>query len=208
MKRLADMYEAPLSERLDLVRYKTAEMHFAYAAAALKLAKRISEFKDVIFFRETVWTAFFVNYAKPFRQSRNRNPGLGLRLTDELVPNEYRDAHNSIIKMRDKHFAHTDLDLQTNPFDANSENLLIAIVTKAGLSFGIFSLVPSDDVIREYDELLDVVMEKVSYRANKIIARWGKHVRVPPGMWTINLSDSSNEVLYRAHRKTSDKLWP
>jgi hypothetical protein len=196
------MHTAPLAERIEFVRYKVAELHLAYASAAIELADRADEFRDTIFFRETVWTAFFVNYGKPFKQSRDTKKGFAMRLPEDVVPPEHLVTHRSILMMRDKHFAHTDLDFQSCPLVSTPEELLVVLATRAGLTYGIGSLVPADSTVADYKATLDAIMDKVAYRADKIANRWSRHLRVPiNSMWTVNLSKTNDAILSRIVRQ-------
>jgi len=192
------MHTAPLAERIDFVRYKTAEIHFKYADAAINLSTRAAELQNPDSYQNTVWTAFFVNYAKPFKQMRDRGKGFGIRLPDDIVPEQYRDDHNHILALRDKHFAHTDLNFQTSSLATQPEELLFAFATPAGITFGISSIIPSDKTVECYKTLLNILIEKVSYRAGKIMQRWSKRLRVPVNsMWTVSLSKNTDEILKR-----------
>jgi hypothetical protein len=192
------MHTAPLAERIDFVRYKIAEIHFGYAGAAIDLSTRAAELHNPIFYQQIVWTAFFVNYAKPFKQMRDRDKGFGMRLPDDIVPDQYREAHDGILALRDKHFAHTDLNLRTSSLSKQPEELLLAVAVPDGITFGISSIIPSDETVECYKKLLGILMEKVSYRAGKIMRRWSKRLRVPENtIWTVSLSKNTDEILKR-----------
>ncbi|MBK1884615.1 hypothetical protein JIN85_19520 [Luteolibacter pohnpeiensis] len=190
------MSTAPLKERVDLVKYKTAEMQLSYASASLAFADRVDEFQDTMFFREIVWTSFFVNYSKPFKQSRDRNLGFGMRLPEDVVPPEHLDTHRNILTMRDKHFAHTDLDFRSSPFIAEPEELLMVLPTKAGMFFGISSLSPADSTIVNYKATLNAVIDSIATRSAQIIERWSRNLSVSSdSWWTINLSPEDDTIL-------------
>jgi len=100
--------------------------------------------------------------------------------------------------MRDKHFAHSDLDFPTNPFVSKPEELLTVFATEAGFMYGIVSIIPAKSTVADFHALLDAVTEKLLYRSRKIMNRWARHLRIPPNTtWTVNLSSTSDEILTR-----------
>lgn len=56
----------------------------------------------------SLWMAFYAFYAKPFKQQRDGNMQVGLRLPESLVPEEMKNIHQSILNLRDKMYGHTD----------------------------------------------------------------------------------------------------
>src|SRR5688572_1383924 len=49
-------------------------------------------------------TSIYALYGRPFKQ---RTP---LRLSEDIVPKRHRSTHDALITLRDKMFAHTDID--------------------------------------------------------------------------------------------------
>ena len=100
------MYEAPLSERIDLHRYAFAAGSWAEAKLALKKSRDLElagkeEDKSTC---HALRVAFFVLYGRPFKQRPK------LRVGDDIVPSAQVTVHNGIITLRDKMFAHSDQD--------------------------------------------------------------------------------------------------
>ncbi len=54
--------------------------------------------------RKALTAAFVGAYGRPFKQRK------AVRLSEDIIPTEHRDTHNSIIQIRDKIVAHRDLD--------------------------------------------------------------------------------------------------
>jgi hypothetical protein len=58
-------------------------------------------------------------YARPFTNNRPVGP-----LPDDIVPQEYRELHRTILEMRHKLFAHGDASAMTRPDDYPNELVL------------------------------------------------------------------------------------
>jgi len=74
--------------------------------------------------REALFRDAVVSYAKPFSDNRGVFTKRGLRISDKNIPSDLKAAHLAIIRLRDKLFAHMDLDVQTpelNHFEINGE---------------------------------------------------------------------------------------
>ena len=54
--------------------------------------------------RKALTAAFVGAYGRPFKQRK------AVRLSEDIIPTEHRDTHDSIIQIRDKIVAHRDLD--------------------------------------------------------------------------------------------------
>lgn len=59
-------------------------------------------------------------YARPFTNNRPVGP-----LTDDIVPQEHRELHQTIIKMRHQLFAHGDASAMTRPDDYPNELVFV-----------------------------------------------------------------------------------
>ena len=74
--------------------------------------------------REALFRDAVVSYAKPFSDNRGVFTKKGLRISEKGIPQELKVVHLEVIRVRDKLFAHIDLDVQ-NPelthFEINGE---------------------------------------------------------------------------------------
>jgi hypothetical protein len=62
--------------------------------------------------REALFRDAVVSYAKPFSDNRGIFTRKGLRISEKGIPDQLKSAHLEIISVRDKLFAHMDLDNQ------------------------------------------------------------------------------------------------
>jgi hypothetical protein len=192
---------APRSERLDFVKYKLAEIHFGYALAALELAKLEKKMKGQLFFRQTVWTSFYVNYAKPFKQRKHR------RLLEDIVPTEFRDSHEFVIKLRDKYFAHSDDDLDLLPFAQADGETLFMIKHKNATSYGTGGIAPAPETADRYKMMTEAVSEACAKRANLLLHKWGGINTLPAdSWWSVNTGEKSDLVFRKMDPKKRKSL--
>src|SRR5688500_16845793 len=110
--KLSQIPTAPLAERIDCYRYFSA-LHFFERARGILLQiqqegdlcedSEESELTRLPANAVTLCHAFYVLYAKPFKQQQDKELKLGLRiLADDVVPAAFRKTHDDTIKLRDK----------------------------------------------------------------------------------------------------------
>ena len=191
------MRKAPLQERIDYYRYTSATQPLDQAREILVEIQGLDRDKTPDWKYNALWTAFFATYGKPFKQQRDKTLQMGLRLPEGVIPSAYRDRHDAIIDLRDKMFAHTDFasfkDDQQNPLNALSVHVIDGMP-----HFGLRYIMPRDQEIEKYLELLDALIKTVAYRATKIWKRWAKHIKVPRNsLWNVNVTDTSDDVLVK-----------
>lgn len=66
--------------------------------------------KDALF-RDAI-----VSYVKPFSDNRGQNQRNGLRVSQKGIPSELKDTHKEIVGIRNRLFAHNDLEYQDPEF--------------------------------------------------------------------------------------------
>ena len=104
------MKKVPKQTRLDYWKYQFAALTFREASkvADYLIDKRFPELQYGLL------TSLYALYARPFRQLKD------VRISDELVPSEYREVHDYLLILRDKIFVHVD---EQAPFEWEKENL-------------------------------------------------------------------------------------
>lgn len=142
-----------------------------------------------------LWMAFFGFYAKPFKQQRDKELQVGLRLPEDIVPDEMKDTHRSILDLRDKMFAHTDFaSLKADTGEAL--NALAIQVHRRMPVFGLRFILPTTEGVARYEKLLDTLIEKVAYRGTKIWNRWSRHLNLADGTtWIVNSANDNDDAL-------------
>lgn len=87
-------------ERLEYWKYLCATLSFDFAG---EVAKYLISNPDHPLLYQLI-TSLYVLYGRPFKQQKK------IRITEEIVPEEYFNEHNLLVSLRDKTFAHTDID--------------------------------------------------------------------------------------------------
>ena len=103
-----------LKNRIDFYRYSNAVQSLYKAKKALKYLKENYDNFDL---REIYLCAFYINYAKPFKESDKMPLNLKISNEDFKYSNDNNIAqtlHNKALEIRNKFYAHTDLYVKGN----------------------------------------------------------------------------------------------
>jgi hypothetical protein len=194
------MHKATLEERIDFYRYTSANLIFCQARDVLKEISTLKSLDAPSWKVNSLWVSFFILYAKPFKQLRDKRLKVGLRLPDDVIPVEFRNDHDAIIDLRDKMFAHTD-------FSSLKDNLgrplneLVICVHGSRVQFATRFIQPTQAGIEKYLKLLDEVIKTVDYRGTKIWERWSKHLNLADSsVWVVNAADGTDDALLPLRR--------
>ena len=189
------MHQAPLTERIDFYKYSSATQFLDQARDILIEIRGLNRADTPDWKYNGLWTAFFATYGKPFKQQRDKILKIGLRLPDDVIPADHRSRHDAIIDLRDKMFAHTDFasfkDDQQQPLNA------LAVYMIEGMpNFAVRYILPRNEEIDNWIELLSELIATVAYRGTKIWKKWSRHIKVSKNSaWKINVSDNSNDIM-------------
>jgi hypothetical protein len=180
-----DMTKAPLSERLEFFKFQYACQTFAHAR---KILLYIQDHKVLAShpLHYTLWTAFIVLYGKPFRQ---RNP---LRLDTNIVSVEFRDVHQSLQDLRDKMFAHADLDLVSQSLDPL--NSIVVMIEGADVKMGTGFIYGDPATTSKYRSLVELLIQKTNHHANRLWTSWDV-IAHRTGRYVINVGKESDDIL-------------
>lgn len=189
------MHKATLEERIDFYRYTSATQIFDQAHDVLKEISTLDPTKTPDWKVNSLWMTFFILYAKPFKQQRDKQLKVGLRLPDDVIPTEFKDEHDAIIDLRDKMFAHTDFaSLKDNLGQPLNE--LVIFVHGRKVQFATKFVQPTHAGMEKYLKLLDELIKTVAYRGTKIWNRWAKHLNLPDSSaWVVNSADGTDDAL-------------
>ncbi|HXT39475.1 MAG TPA: hypothetical protein VN887_05580 [Candidatus Angelobacter sp.] len=133
-------------------------------------------------------TALHTLYGKPLKQRKE------VRVGEDIVPSEFKDIHASLITMRDKIHAHTDVD---GPTTATNESLnkIVAFVSNGNVRFAVSVIFPRNIQVEKIRDLADTLSRKTWYHAEKIWEKQMKGVYVKDGEYEVNLSENASEFL-------------
>jgi len=195
------MPTASFKERLDFYRYTSACLFLSQAKDILLKLKQLtstdqdSDLSSKISFelnKNILWHAFFTIYSKPFKQTRDAELKMGLRVLDDIVPEDCKHQHQAILTLRDKMYAHTDFH---QLIDSNGDPMskLIIIATENRVSFGQSFVHPIDD---QWLEVIEKIHNKCKYHKTKIWESWKKKIHLPQNSrWALNMDPNDDEIL-------------
>jgi hypothetical protein len=181
---MARMQFVPFTERAEFWKWQSASVAF----------EMIRDVCDYLLYHQLpvshpihdpLVTSIYTLYGRPFKQ---RAP---LRLSEDIVPEQHRATHIGLITLRDKMFAHTDID-GPRMIDGRALNELTGFTLNAHTKFGITIITPELVSVRT---LCVGLYGKAHSEAEKI---WRKHMsknRVPDGTTVVNLSSDDGPFL-------------
>jgi hypothetical protein len=179
------MIKAPYKERIEFWKFQHASITFS----------EVSQLCDLIIKQQIVsghplhaslMTALHILYGRPFKQREE------VKLSKDIVPADHKDTHNALINMRDKIYAHTDVD---GPKTTNNDCLnKVGVFIQGGtVQFGMTMLFPRDT--QKIHDLAKALSEKTWYHAEKIWKRYFKGDFVKNGRYEINISKTDDSFL-------------
>lgn len=189
------MHQIPFQERIDFYRYTSATLFLDQARLILKKIESLDRKITTEWEMHALWMSFFGLYAKPFKQQRDKCLEVGLRLPEDVIPQEFLNVHKGIIDLRDRMFAHTDFDSLKDD-KGQPMNALTITVYNGKAKFGLIFTLPRPETMAKYEKLLDALIKTVAYRGTKIWKRWAKHLNLADNtVWVVNASNRTDEAL-------------
>ncbi len=178
------MKSIPFAERAEFWKLQSASVTFEMVRNVCNyiLQHQLPELHPI---HDPLVTAIYTLYGRPFKQ---RAP---LRLSEDIVPEQHRTTHFGLITLRDKMFAHTDID-GPKTVDGYTLNELAGFTRNAQTRFGITIVTPILPSVR------DLCVELYSHVHSEAEAIWRKHMskeRVPDGTTIVNLSTNDGPFL-------------
>jgi hypothetical protein len=124
-------------------------------------------------------------YGRPF----TNNWPVG-KITEEIVPSEFKYRHILIMTLRDKLFAHADAALAAAPDDYPNE----AVIMNDGkaLSMNVSRSAVTPTVLEKMIPLVDGLIEKTNYHRQKYAKKFSKDVvKLGKGEFRLNVLDQT-----------------
>ena len=127
------MIKAPYKDRSEFWKFQSAAITFfeTKQLCDLILKEKIDPGHP---FHASLMTALHILYGRPFKQQRTE-----AKLSDEIIPPEFKETHKGLILMRDKIYAHIDAD---GPKTANNEimNKIAVRINNGAVQFNLAML--------------------------------------------------------------------
>ncbi len=174
----------PYTDRAAFWRYQSASITFEMVSdtAEYLIANRLPTSHQI---HDPLVTAIYALYGRPFKQKAP------LRLELAFVPAEHRGTHDALITLRDKMFAHTDLN-GPETVDGSLLNELAGFTTNAFTKFGFTVVTP---ILPTVVELSTDLSQRARTEAETIWSRYMSRQRVPDGTTIVNLSPDDGPFL-------------
>jgi hypothetical protein len=127
-------------------------------------------------------------YARPFTNNRPVGP-----LTEDIVPKEYLELHQSIIKMRHQLFAHGDASAMTRPDDYPND--LVFVNNGKTVRFNMTRFLAEPPVFELMKPLLDALIKKTRYHTTKLTEKFKKYFELSNiGEFRLNVLDPAAPI--------------
>jgi hypothetical protein len=135
--------------------------------------------------RKALSIAFLTTYGRPFKQRKN------IRLSDDIIPPEYVEEHNTAIELRDKVVAHRDLDGPVAEWGL--VNQLEFTVDRKEIEVNTNSPVMLDDISRKLILLVDRLIEIMDSANGDFALKYFSELELKPGEYILRLDDDPKE---------------
>ena len=185
------MYQDTHPRRLELFKWQHAHSSINEARLIIEYIRE-NNIDHEHPLHHALWSAFHVFYAKPFKQRQS------IRIDESCIPDEYRNEHNAIITLRDKLFAHSDL----NGLDLSPNNPINSLYvtyypnTPQPIVFGVQYGFPAPEVIARYLELIQQLLQLTHTESARIFNVWTNNtILVPQRSYRVNTNPEPNDVL-------------
>lgn len=185
---------AELWQRKELFRLEAAE---ACMTLALQCCERLlllqNDTKNPIYVPLTI--AMHTLYARPFSQ----NVGLGV-LSDDLVPVQFRDIHKQHIDLRNKLYAHTDVDPSSALQTTTGELLFRVFIDKhEGTVYpGTLSIFPRTPALDSTKQLISAVHERIGAKLNESLSRLNNKLSaLPDGRYEVDITSEGDVPAFK-----------
>ncbi len=181
------MPKAPHADRIEFWKFQHASVTFG----------QVKDVCDVIL-KEKIGPAHSLHiplmialhtlYGRPFKQRKD------VRISEQIVPKELKDVHDSLITSRDKVHAHADVDGPRTAAD-NSLNKVAIFIRDSNVRCATTMIFPREIQIEKIRSLVNALSQKTQYHAEKVWKRNIKKEFVRDGDYEVNLSKSDDEFL-------------
>jgi hypothetical protein len=183
----ASVVKAPYNDRIEFWKFQHASVTLAEATKLCdQIIKQKIDFGHPLL--TPMMTTLHIFYGRPFKQRPE------VRISETIVPKNYKSLHDELIGMRDKIYAHMDID---GPKTASESSLnKVGVFIHGGeAKFALSMIFPREIQVEKIRDLTELLSEKMWCHAEKI---WCKHFKmqfVPDGNYEVNLSKNTDDFL-------------
>jgi hypothetical protein len=179
--------QAPYKDRIEFWKFQHAFITFGEVTL---LCEQILK-QEIISghpLHPSMMTALHILYGRPFKQRTE------VKLSEEIIPKDYKETHGMLINMRDQIYAHMDVDGPKST-ENNSVNKVGVFIKDGQVHFAMTMAFPRETQIEKIRELTKLLTDKTFFHSEKI---WQRHFRskyVPDNNYEVNLSKEDDAFL-------------
>jgi hypothetical protein len=164
--------------------YAGQSFEHARTAAEHVLKENISADNVILY---PLMTAVYVLYGKPFKKSH----GVGC-LGEELIPSQYQELHQNLLKHRDKILAHSDSN-GFEWFDVGQVNQVRLVRRPTDKSLICSQLQANPALLPHIISLCLELQKQVEAKKRELFKQYEKYVPAQAGEYVLNIEDSSDD---------------
>ena len=176
------------NQRLEYWKYQCAALSFIRAKEVIDYL--ISNEDSPIIYQ--LITSVYVLYGRPFKQSGR------VRISEELVPHEYSEEHSFLIGLRDKMFAHVDIEGLAEKDISQLSKILIRIIEDEHAQAGMASLLPIGFQYERTRDLCQYLCDTCDRKAEKILIEAMDGDCPPLGIYEVDVSKDETHLIKKA----------
>ena len=129
-------------------------------------------------------------YARPF----TNNEPVG-KLSEEIVPEEFKHRHTLIMALRHRLFAHADATLAAAPDDYPNEAVIVHDGEQLWMDVSRSAVVPS--LLEKMQPMVNGLIDKTNYYRRKYQKKFSKHItRLGKGEFRLNVFGSRSTAVH------------
>jgi len=175
------------NQRLEYWKYQCAALSFLRAKEVVDYL--ISNENSPLLYQ--LITSVYVLYGRPFKQRKR------VRISEDIVPSKYIEEHGFLIGLRDKMFAHVDIDGLPEKDIGQLSKILIRI-EDGHAQAGMASLLPIGFQYKRTRDLCQFLHDTCDRKAEKILIEAMDGDCPPPGTYEVDLSKDDTPLIRKA----------
>lgn len=171
-------------ERLEYWKYQCAALNFDYAKEVADYL--ISKEKSNLIYQ--LITSLYILYGRPFKQRKK------FRMSEEIVPHEYLEEHSLLLSLRDKLFAHVDIEGLPEK-DISQLSKILLIVRGNNAQVAMASLLPQGYNFEKIRALCKILHDICNTKAGEILIYSINGNHLPDLTYEIDLTEGERYLI-------------
>lgn len=140
-----------------------------------------------------LWTAFFVNYSRPF----TNNDKMGM-ISSKVVPSELNREHEAALTVRDKTFGHEDPN--ETFVDGDPINRVIFKIDNNEVVLKSRKIIPEENRIEIFGELAQKVHDNIDTKLIEMLGQSKEFESLPNGEYFMDYNESEGKYFRKTNK--------